>query len=241
MRKLSYDLHIHSCLSPCGDDDMTPANIVGMAKVIGLDLIAVTDHSSCKNCPAFAAAAREYGMHILFGMELTTLEEVHVLCYFPTLDDAMCFDSYVYPQLPDTPNTPAFFGNQIIYDINDRICGEEKKLLISATQIPFGAVYDLVRAHHGIMVPTHINKPTISLLGNLGFIPPDSLFSCVEVKNPADWPDLQNAHPYLKNCKMISSSDAHDLNSLHEPLYFLEAEEASPEAIIQCLNHGIIL
>ena len=60
-----------------------------MAKVIGLDLIALTDHSSCKNCPAFAAAAAAYGMNVLFGMELTTAEEVHVLCYFPTLNDAM--------------------------------------------------------------------------------------------------------------------------------------------------------
>ena len=116
MPELAYDLHIHSCLSPCGDDDMTPANIVGMAKVIGLDLIALTDHSSCKNCPAFAAAAAAYGMNVLFGMELTTAEEVHVLCYFPTLNDAMAFDAYVYGQLPDIPNTPALFGNQLIYD-----------------------------------------------------------------------------------------------------------------------------
>ncbi|MCC8150652.1 MAG: PHP domain-containing protein [Lachnospiraceae bacterium] len=237
MVELSYDLHIHSCLSPCGDDDMTPANIVGMAKIIGLDLIAVTDHSSCKNCPAFAAAAEEYGMHILFGMELTTMEEVHVLCYFPTLADALAFDSYVCTQLPDIPNTPSFFGNQIIYDTSDRICGTEDKLLISATMIPLDAVYDLVRQHHGVMVPAHINKTTTSLLGNLGFIPPDSRFSCVEVKNQADWPGLQKEHPYLQNCRMISSSDAHDLNSLHEPLYFLEAEDASPEAVLKSLDH----
>ncbi|MCD8333246.1 MAG: PHP domain-containing protein [Clostridiales bacterium] len=236
MVKLSYDLHIHSCLSPCGDDDMTPANIVGMAKVIGLDLIALTDHSSCKNCPAFAAAAKEYGMNILFGMELTTAEEVHVLCYFATLADAMAFDAYVCTQLPDIQNTPSFFGNQIIYDTDDQICGREEKLLISATAIPLDAVFDLVRQHHGVMVPAHINKSTTSLLGNLGFVPPDSRFSCVEVKNPADWPDLKAAHPYLENCPMISSSDAHDLNSLREPLYFLEAEDASPEAVLRALS-----
>ncbi|MDO5479206.1 MAG: histidinol-phosphatase, partial [Clostridia bacterium] len=28
--KLYYDLHIHSALSPCGDNDMTPNNIVNM-------------------------------------------------------------------------------------------------------------------------------------------------------------------------------------------------------------------
>lgn len=236
MPELAYDLHIHSCLSPCGDDDMTPANIVGMAKVIGLNLIALTDHSSCKNCPAFAAAAAAYGMNVLFGMELTTAEEVHVLCYFPTLNDAMAFDAYVYGQLPDIPNTPALFGNQLIYDENDQICGREEKLLISATAISFDQVFDLVRSYHGIMVPAHINKPSTSLLGNLGFIPPDSRFTCVEVKDPADWPALQDTYPYLKKCRMLNSSDAHDLNTLQEPLFFIRPEDPSPAAVLKYLE-----
>ena len=216
---------------------MTPANIVGMAKVIGLDLIALTDHSTCKNCPAFDAAAKAYGMHVLFGMELTTLEEVHVLCYFARLEDALDFDAYVYEQLPDIPNTPALFGNQYIYDVNDQICGTEEKLLISATMIPFDQVYDLVTRFHGIMVPAHINKATTSLLGNLGFIPPDSQFSCVEVKDLSTWDGLQEQYPYLRNCNVLSSSDAHDFNSLREPLYFLEPEDVTPVSILKSITN----
>lgn len=217
---------------------MTPANIVGMAKVIGLDLIALTDHSSCKNCPAFAAAADAYGMKVLFGMELTTLEEVHVLCYFASLDDAMSFDSYVYKRLPAIPNTPELFGNQYIYNTEDEICGSEKKLLISATDIAFDQVFDLVTDFHGIMVPAHINKASTSLIGNLGFIPPDSRFTCAEVKNIADWESLKEQHPYLRRCNVLSSSDAHDLNTLREPLYYLEPENDSPEAILNFIAHG---
>lgn len=216
---------------------MTPANIVGMAKVIGLDLIALTDHSSCKNCPAFAAAAEAYDMKILFGMELTTAEEVHVLCYFAALEDAMAFDAFVYEQLPDIPNTPALFGNQLIYDENDALCGREEKLLISATAISFDQVYSLVKNYHGIMVPAHINKPSTSLLGNLGFIPPDSRFSCVEVRNPEDWPALREKYPYLKGCRMLNSSDAHDLNTLQEPLFFIHPQDPSPAAILEYLEH----
>lgn len=236
MPRLAYDLHIHSCLSPCGDDEMTPANIVGMAKVIGLDLVALTDHSSCRNLPAFDAAAKFYEMNVIYGMELTTMEEVHVLCYFSSLKDAMAFDRYVYEQLPPIENTPALFGNQIICDENDQICGHEKKLLISATMIPFDQVYDLTQQYHGIMVPAHINKPTTSLLANLGFVPADSRFSCAEVKDLSTWPALQEQYPYLKNCNVLSSSDAHDLNSLREPLCFLEPEDTSPEAILQCIQ-----
>ena len=216
---------------------MTPANIVGMAKVIGLDLIALTDHSTCKNCPAFAAAAKAYDMNVLFGMELTTMEEVHVLCYFPTLEDAMAFDAYVYQQLPDIPNTPAVFGNQIIYNEEDQICGQENKLLISATMISFDQVYDLVKKYHGIMVPAHINKSSTSLLKNLGFIPPDSRFSCVEVKNPDDWDMLKQQYPYLNICNLLSSSDAHDLNTLQEPIRFIEPDDISAAAILRCIEN----
>ena len=83
MIPLFYDLHIHSCLSPCGDDDMTPANLVGMAAVKGLDVIALTDHNSCRNCPAALYHGKNYGVTVIPGMELTTAEEVHVICLFP--------------------------------------------------------------------------------------------------------------------------------------------------------------
>ena len=104
MAALYYDLHIHSCLSPCGNDDMTPYNIVGMAAVKGLDVIAVTDHNTCRNCPAVLAAAKEYGILALCGMELTTSEEVHAVCLFAELSQALAFDAYVYPRILDVKN-----------------------------------------------------------------------------------------------------------------------------------------
>ena len=93
--ELSYDLHIHSCLSPCGDDDMTPGNIVGMSAIKGLDVIAVTDHNSCRNCPAVLKLAEQYGVLAIPGMELTTAEEVHAVCLFSELSAAMEFDRFV--------------------------------------------------------------------------------------------------------------------------------------------------
>ena len=115
MPDLSYDLHIHSCLSPCGDDDMTPANIVGMAMIKGLDLIAVTDHNSCKNCPAVLTMAEAYGLTALPGMELTTSEEVHVVCLFADLKDALAFDEYVYSHLMAVPNNEKIFGKREVW------------------------------------------------------------------------------------------------------------------------------
>lgn len=111
MTELAYDLHIHSCLSPCGDDDMTPANIAGMAALKGLDAVALTDHNSCKNCPAFLAAAKEYGIIGIPGMELTTSEEVHAVCLFPELYQAMEFDRFVYSRLIKVKNRPEILEN----------------------------------------------------------------------------------------------------------------------------------
>ena len=215
---------------------MTPAMIAGMAKVIGLDLIALTDHNSCKNCPAISRAASAYNILFLPGMELTTAEEVHVLCYFPSLDTAMSFDQYISDHLPAIPNKPELFGEQRICDTEDHILGQEERLLISATDIPFDAVYDLVSHYNGIMVPAHINKPSTSLLGNLGFIPQTSRFSCAEVKKDSDWTQLQQKYPYLSHCNHLCSSDAHDLNSIHEPIYTLSTSGTSLTDILKAIQ-----
>ena len=134
MIPLYYDLHMHSCLSPCGDDNMTPANLVGMAAVKGLDVIALTDHNSCKNCPAAMKHGEEYGVIVIPGMELTTSEEVHVVCLFPTLDDALSFDAYVYDHILPIKNKEHIFGRQQIMDAQDYVIGNVERLLISATR-----------------------------------------------------------------------------------------------------------
>ena len=56
--KLYYDLHLHSCLSPCGSDDMTPADLAAMCALAGLDVVALTDHNTAGNCAAFCRAAQ---------------------------------------------------------------------------------------------------------------------------------------------------------------------------------------
>ena len=156
---------------------MTPANIVGMAALKELDLIAVTDHNSCKNCPAVLTLAEAYGLTALPGMELTTSEEVHVVCLFADLQDALAFDEYVYRHMIPFPNNEKIFGKQQIMDVDENVIGTIPNLLINATDISFDDVYELVQTYNGIMIPAHIDKNANSLLANLGFIPPDSRFT----------------------------------------------------------------
>lgn len=236
MISLTYDLHLHSCLSPCGDEDMTPGNIAGMAVVNGLDMVALTDHNTCKNCPAFLKIANDYGLLALPGMELTTQEEVHVLCLFAKLANAMDFDAYVEERMIPFPNNEEIFGRQIIRDEQDEICGSLPNLLINATSIGFDDVYDAVTQFHGIMIPAHLDKTTTSLLSNLGFVPDSSRFTCFELKNLANLHQVREDHPYLRQCNVISSSDAHYLEHMRDPGYSLMIEDRTPEAVLAALN-----
>lgn len=236
MIPLYYDLHLHSCLSPCGDDDMTPANIVGMAAVKGLDVIALTDHNSCKNCPAAMKHGEELGVIVIPGMELTTSEEVHVVCLFPTLEDALAFDRYVYEHLLPVRNKEHIFGKQQIMNENDEETGRVEYLLINATDISFDQVEALVSSYHGISYPAHLDKSTTSLISNLGFIPPESTFRCAEVHDLTKLHMLQKTNPYLKTCKIVSSSDAHYLWDMNEPNYQIFAESKSIKDILKALE-----
>ena len=235
-KQVTYDLHIHSCLSPCGDEDMTPANIVGMAVVKELDVIALTDHNTCKNCPAFLKVAKEYGIIAIPGMELTTREEVHVVCLFEELEDAMRFDAYVYERLLNVKNREDIFGKQLIMNEEDIVVGKVEKLLINATDISFDEVYDLMVQYHGVMIPAHIDKSTTSLISNLGFIPPDSRFRVVELKDLKKLHRLMEIHPYLKECMILTNSDAHYLPDIHEPIHTMLVPNLSVSGVIEAIK-----
>ncbi len=235
MIPLFYDLHIHSCLSPCGDDDMTPANIAGMAAVKGLDVIALTDHNSCRNCPAAIYHGEKHGVTVIPGMELTTREEVHVICLFPTLENALAFDSLVYEELIPFPNREDIFGKQQVMDHADRVIGTVENLLINATSIPFDDVFTLTASYGGIAYPAHVDKSSGSLLSNLGFVPPDSTFACAEFHDFENLHRIKKEHPYFEGCRVIRCSDAHYLWDIAEPEYQIRAESRKPADILAAL------
>ena len=133
---MRYDLHLHTCLSPCADRDMTPATVAGLAKLAGAELIAVTDHNSALNLPAAEKACREYGLHLLPGLEVTTAEELHLLCYFKTVEAALEYGRELYAALPALPCDPVIWGEQWVTDEEDRVLDKVDKLLTAACAWP---------------------------------------------------------------------------------------------------------
>lgn len=230
MKHVFYDLHLHSCLSPCGDADMTPCNIAGMAALKGLQVIALTDHNTCENCPAFLEACSQNGLVGIPGMELTTAEEIHLVCLFEFLSHALAFSDAVRDRRFKIKNKPDIFGEQLILDANDSIIGEEEYLLINATSLSLEEATALARAHHGFVLPAHIDKQSNGIIGILGSFPDTPAFSIVEVSSLEKREALRREHPILENRSFLCNSDAHYLWDIHEAEYALtlsELDEAS--------------
>ena len=225
MTRYYYDLHIHSCLSPCADNDMTPNNIAGMAALKGLQIVALTDHNSCKNCPAFFEACRRQGLIPVAGMELTTAEDIHLVCLFPSLDAAMAFDTEIERHLMDIKNRPDIFGDQIITDGDDEVIGTEEKLLISATDLWISDAVALVRAFGGHVRPAHIDRESNGIVAILGDIPEDYGFGCFEFKDSGNIKSYIERFKCLSGDRILVCSDAHYLWDINEAEYFLELDD----------------
>ncbi len=211
-----YDLHIHSCLSPCADDDMTPNNIAGMAALKGLNILALTDHNSCKNCPAFFEACRRQGIVPIAGMELSTAEDIHLICLFEHLDDAMAFDQEIYHHLLPMNNRPDIFGNQMILDGDDEIIGEEERLLISATDLLIEDAIVLARSFGAHVHPAHIDRESNGIIATLGDIPKEYGFRWCELNDGGNLEKCCKAATSFHPSSVLVCSDAHHLWDINE-------------------------
>ncbi len=231
MKKYYYDLHIHSCLSPCGDNESTPNSIAGMGSLNGLDIMALTDHNTCKNCPAFFKAAERYGITPIAGMELTTSEEIHVVCLFQTLEEAAGFEEEVLSRRVMIKNKTEIFGEQLIVDENDKVIGNDENLLIIATGISLDEVPELVKKYNGVYFPAHIDKESNSAIAVLGSYPNASVFGLAELHK------RENAEKYsgitaLGKDNFIFNSDAHYLWNINESeAYFTLPKDLSSDEI----------
>lgn len=234
--KLFYDLHIHSCLSPCGDDEMTPYNLVNMAKVLGFDIIALTDHNSTKNCRAAVEAGRRAGITVVPGAELCTSEEIHVVCLFPSIDAAEDFEKFIEKNIPKIKNKPHIFGNQLVMDSADSVLEREETLLTTASFISIDDAPALVEKYGGVCFPAHIDRTSYSIISSLGTFSESLKVNCFELTPRADEKQYLEKYPGTRGKLILRNSDAHYLENMPLPENTLDLRENSAKALIEYLR-----
>lgn len=239
MKPCFYDLHIHTCLSPCGDEQMTPPNIAGFAALAGLQMIAICDHNTARNARAVqrAAAVLAPGLLVIPGIELTCAEEFHIVCLFPSVEAAEDASDEVYAVLPPILNREDVFGRQVIMDEEERELGKIDRLLINAASISVDRVPDFVGRYGGFCFPAHIDRSSESILSALGEIPDHLGFYTAEVADPARFFAGGQNQSYRDRYHILHSSDAHRLESLLSPPDALHLSECSFEALKESLTH----
>jgi len=234
--RVSADLHIHTTLSPCAEPEMIPANVVSVALASGLQVIAVTDHNSAGNVEPFMRAGKNNNLIVIPGMELQTREEVHLVCLFTSLNAVSAFSDTIYSFLPARPNQPAFFGEQNYVDEFGNIVGSEPKLLINSVELGIDDAFAIVRENGGLCIPAHIDRPSYSILANLGLIPSSPAFDALEISRRVKLADLESRLIGLSGYRLIRSSDAHRLCEIGLCRTVLEVEEYSVQGVLKAIT-----
>lgn len=212
---LRTDLHIHTVLSPCAEREMTPGNIVGMAILSELDVIAITDHQSCGNCAAAIAISQALdGPTVIPGMEVESAEEIHLLCLFPDLESARICEAEIQASQPYRLNRKDIFGEQWIMDENDERVGDEERMLLMPSQLSCDEIAARVISLGGVCIPAHLDREANSMLVSLGSVPPEFPTKVIELSRRVDPTRFFRQHPELSTYQFITNSDAHRLETL---------------------------
>lgn len=232
--KIYYDLHIHSCLSPCASEEMTPNNIVNMSMIKGLDVIAVTDHNSTLNCESIAKLCEETNLLFIPGTEIQTIEDVHVVCLFPDLGSTRQFQTFIEANRMPIKNKPEKFGDQWIVNERDEIIGDEVFALISSLNVSIEEVVSEVKRLNGAAFPAHVNKKANSIFSNLGFIPEGLAVASLEIFSGPD--SKTYIEKYKNKYLLLKNSDAHYIGDISERENYIEADSRNVEAILRIIG-----
>ncbi|MEW6660963.1 MAG: PHP domain-containing protein [Bacillota bacterium] len=217
MQDFWADLHIHTALSPCAGEDMTPLGIIHKAEDLGIKLIAVTDHNSAENVLSLIKASIGSKVLVLPGMEVQTREEVHLICLFEKIDLVLAWQAKVYAHLPQALNNERLFGPQWLFDSSDRRVGRSDRLLLTSTSLSVEEVVEGVNRIGGLCIPAHVDRPSYSLISNLGFIPQNLQIAALELSPKCQPASFRKLHPEAGGLNVVICSDAHWLDAMGPP------------------------
>ena len=233
MRWFKADLHIHSVLSPCGGLEMSPQAVMEQAQQNHIEIIAITDHNSLANCLEYEKIAKEFGIKLIYGVEVQTAEEVHAIVLFDKWLEAKEFGDNLYNSLLPIENDPDFFGDQVVINAAEEIVRLEERALINSSMWTFEEMLDMVDAYNGFVFPAHIDATAYSVIAQLGFIPEHKSIIAVGLTAKCDIDKLLAVYGYLEKYTFIRNSDAHYLAQIGSAYTEFYLEEATVAEIIK--------
>jgi PHP family Zn ribbon phosphoesterase len=235
LKTFRADLHVHTVLSPCGSLEMSPARIIHEAQKKNIDILAVTDHNSTKQCRVVMELGRQKGITVWGGAEINTREEVHCLALFDDLKTIDEFQKWLDRWLMKVPNNPDFFGDQVWVDAEDNILGEEERLLIAALDRNMDESYQTIRNLGGVFIPAHIDRKSNSISSQLGFVPPDIRADALEISPKAE-PETVRKRGWQTIKPLVAGSDAHWPEQLGNHLTLLKMKDTSIKEFKKALS-----
>lgn len=239
MQNYNADMHIHSVLSPCGGLEMSPKSLMEYLVKADISIAAITDHNTIANCPAYEEIAAKYNITFIYGIEIQTAEEIHIVALFDNKDEAISFNGELYNALPPLKNSPDFFGDQVVIDANENIIRIEDKALINSIAWSLEETVSKLRKYDTFIFPAHIDADTFSIIGQLGFIPSDLDFDALGITAKCNLTDFLLKHSYLEGKTFIRNSDAHYLNQIGSGFtsFYIEKPTLN-EMRFACQNRG---
>ena len=236
LRTFRADLHIHSCLSPCGDEAMRPRALVNQALAMGLDMIAICDHNTAENTAAFISAGDERGLKVLPGIEVTSKEEIHLIALFDSQEDCTALQNLIYQNLPGE-NVEEVFGPQTVVNERDETVGVNRRMLIGATLLPFEQIVSVIHSLGGVAIASHIDRQAFSLIGQLGFIPEGIPLDGLEISSRTSREEAKNRFHSYQHYSFVWFSDAHYLEDIGKSTTPFLLKETTSREVGMALHH----
>lgn len=231
-----FDLHIHSALSACAENGLSPGRLVDRASQAGITLLALTDHNASANVSPTVEAGRRHGVGVIPGIEVTTREEAHVLALFDDLDTLADWQAVVDAALPAASNRPEFFGHQIVYDAADEIVGVDERLRQVGIGLGIDAITEAVHARGGVVIPAHVFRRRNSLTSQLGFIDSTAAYDAIEV-TAAEWRREQRClGQRLAGFPVVAGSDTHFLEDVGRWWLEVGAEVSTASGLMEVVR-----